>query len=58
MTRQAECTFGDGAQAQAAAATNAGARSNRDWWPNQIKLGILHQHAPASNQMDDGFDNA
>ncbi len=20
--------------------------SNRDWWPNQLNLGILHQHAP------------
>ena len=25
--------------------------SNRDWWPNQLNLGILHQHAPASNPM-------
>ena len=58
MTSQAKCPFGHGAQAQAAAATNAGARSNRDWWPNQLNLGILHQHAPASNPMDDGFDYA
>ncbi len=32
--------------------------SNRDWWPNQLKLGILHQHAPASNPMDPDFDYA
>ena len=25
--------------------------SNRDWWPNQLNLAILHQHAPASNPM-------
>ncbi len=29
--------------------------SNRDWWPNQLNLGILHQHAPAANPMDAGF---
>jgi catalase-peroxidase len=32
--------------------------SNRDWWPNQLDLGILHQHAPASNPMDPNFDYA
>ena len=32
--------------------------SNRDWWPNQINLGILHQHHPASNPMDAKFDYA
>jgi catalase-peroxidase len=32
--------------------------SNRDWWPNQLNLGILHQHAPASNPMDPGFNYA
>ena len=34
------------------------ATSNRDWWPNQLNLGILHQHAPASNPMGPGFDYA
>jgi catalase-peroxidase len=32
--------------------------SNRDWWPNQLNLGILHQHTPASNPMDPGFNYA
>src|SRR5512147_2356789 len=32
--------------------------SNRDWWPNQLNLGILHQHAPASNPMSPGFNYA
>ncbi|WP_299085675.1 catalase/peroxidase HPI [uncultured Ruegeria sp.] len=36
----------------------AGTRSNRDWWPNQLKLSILHQHAPASNPMGEQFDYA
>lgn len=30
--------------------------TNKDWWPNQINIGILHQHSPASNPMDDGFN--
>ena len=29
--------------------------SNRDWWPNQLNLNILHQHAPASNPLGPGF---
>jgi catalase-peroxidase len=32
--------------------------SNRDWWPNQLNLKILHQHAPASNPMGEAFDYA
>ena len=32
--------------------------SNRDWWPNQLNLSLLHQHAPASNPLDPGFDYA
>ena len=32
--------------------------TNRDWWPNQLNLGILHQHAPASSPMDPGFKYA
>jgi len=38
-------------------ATHA-ARSNRDWWPDQLNLGILHQHAPASNPMGEKFEYA
>jgi len=36
----------------------AEARSNRDWWPNQLDLKILHQHGAASNPMDPDFDYA
>jgi catalase-peroxidase len=38
--------------------TTAGAWSNRDWWPNQLKLQILHQNSPAGNPMGAGFDYA
>ncbi len=36
----------------------AGTRSNRDWWPNQLNLSILHQNAPASNPLGADFDYA
>ncbi|EFO79865.1 catalase/peroxidase HPI [Oscillochloris trichoides DG-6] len=32
--------------------------TNRDWWPNQLNLAILHQHAPASNPLGADFDYA
>ncbi|QTP58402.1 catalase/peroxidase HPI [Billgrantia antri] len=32
--------------------------SNQDWWPNQLNLGILHQHAPKSNPLGEAFDYA
>ncbi len=35
-----------------------GGRSNRDWWPNQLNLRILHQHSALSNPMGEGFDYA
>ncbi len=33
-------------------------RSNRDWWPNQLNLRVLHQQAPATNPMAKGFNYA
>jgi catalase-peroxidase len=33
-------------------------RTNRDWWPNQLDLQVLHQHSPRATPMDDGFDYA
>jgi catalase-peroxidase len=31
-------------------------RNNRDWWPNQLDLSVLHQHAPVSNPLGEAFD--
>ena len=50
----AQCPFH---AAGGARATHA-ARSNADWWPNQLNLAILHQHQPVSSPMDPGFDYA
>ena len=32
--------------------------TNRDWWPNQLDLQVLHQHSPRSNPMGEGFNYA
>jgi catalase-peroxidase len=33
-------------------------RTNRDWWPNQLRLELLHQHSAKSDPMGGGFDYA
>ncbi|MCY2981938.1 MAG: catalase/peroxidase HPI [Planctomycetota bacterium] len=38
--------------------TAAGHTSNRDWWPNQLNLQILHQNSAKSNPMGEDFDYA
>ncbi len=53
----AKCPFAGGAR-PLVASTSASGRSNSDWWPNQLKLNILHQHAPKSNPMGEAFDYA
>jgi catalase-peroxidase len=32
------------------------ARSNREWWPEQLNLNVLHQHSPRGNPMGEEFD--
>ncbi len=38
--------------------TSVSARSNRDWWPNQLNLRILHQGSALSSPLDNGFNYA
>src|SRR6056297_1880022 len=38
--------------------TTHGVRSNKDWWPNQLNLSILHQNTPASDPMGADFNYA
>ncbi|HWV58888.1 MAG TPA: peroxidase family protein, partial [Longimicrobiales bacterium] len=38
--------------------TGRRARSNRDWWPEQLDLRVLHQNPPAGNPMGEDFDYA
>ena len=51
MTTESKCPFGGGQPAPRA-------RSNRDWWPNQLSLAPLRQHSALGNPMDPGFDYA
>ncbi len=54
MTTQSECPVLNGAHRH----TAAGALSNRDWWPNQLNLQILHQNSPLANPMGKEFNYA
>ena len=38
--------------------TGGSGMSNRDWWPNRLKLEILHQHSSKSNPMGGDFNYA
>ena len=38
--------------------TAIGSRSNRDWWPNQLNLKVVHQHSPLCNPMGKDFNYA
>ena len=37
-------------------ATNSSIRQNRDWWPNQLNVSMLHQNSPAASPMDADFN--
>jgi catalase-peroxidase len=49
-----QCPMGHGV----AQNVKSGVRSNRDWWPNQINLKILHQNSALSNPMGSKFSYA
>src|SRR3989475_13117575 len=49
MSTEAKCPF---------IHTAGAGPSNRDWWPNQLNLKILHQHSSLSDPMGKGFDYA
>jgi catalase-peroxidase len=48
MANESKCPFAGGTTAH----------TNRDWWPNQLDLGILHQQSSLSNPMGEEFDYA
>ncbi|MEY4630576.1 MAG: hypothetical protein RIQ81_696 [Pseudomonadota bacterium] len=52
MTGEGKCPVVHGSPRH----TVAGAHSNRDWWPNQLNLQILHQNPPAANPMGEKFN--
>ncbi len=54
MSDESKCPVPHGAHSHTAGRGIA----NKDWWPNQLKISILHQHAPASNPTDPEFNYA
>jgi catalase-peroxidase len=54
MSDESKCPFSNGAIKH----TAAGAKGNREWWPNQLNLGILHQQSSLSNPMSEEFNYA
>ncbi|HVH75840.1 MAG TPA: catalase/peroxidase HPI [Stellaceae bacterium] len=48
MASESKCPFPGGTRAF----------TNRDWWPNQLNLQVLHQHSALSNPMGEAFDYA
>src|SRR5271169_7006465 len=54
MEGENQCPFSGDARKH----TVAGAPSNADWWPNQLRLNILHQHSSKSDPMGEGFNYA
>ena len=51
MNGEAKCPVSHGSSDQH---TNR-AQTNKEWWPDQVNLGILHQHDKKTNPMSDGF---
>ena len=54
MTAESKCPY----TGMHGAWTTATARSNQDWWPNQLNLKILHQHSAKSSPLGMDFDYA
>ncbi|HVP84503.1 MAG TPA: catalase/peroxidase HPI [Rhizomicrobium sp.] len=48
---ESKCPVGHGSAKPAA-------RANRDWWPNQLNLDVLHRNSPLSNPMGEAFNYA
>jgi catalase-peroxidase len=48
MATETKCPFAGG----------NGAKTNREWWPNQLNVQVLNQHSPQSNPMGTAFDYA
>src|SRR5215469_12011051 len=56
--RQMDAKVEDKAPGQCPVVHGGQGRSNRDWWPNTLRLEGLNQHAPRSNPMGEAFDYA
>ncbi|MDA9739429.1 catalase/peroxidase HPI [Pseudomonadota bacterium] len=52
MENEGKCPVMHGAMTS----NSSSGTSNKDWWPDQLNLSILHQHDKKSDPMDEGFD--
>jgi len=55
MSTEAKCPF---AKAAVNPAVTGGAQNNANWWPNRLRLNILHQHSAKSDPMGEKFNYA
>ncbi len=58
MESSSKCPVMSAPQTATARHTAAGARSNRDWWPNQLNLEMLHQNSPQGSPLGSEFSYA
>lgn len=59
MSNESKCPFNHGATDNTSAGQFAGrGTSNKEWWPNQLNLKILHQHSAKLNPMGEDFNYA
>ncbi|GAP35924.1 catalase/peroxidase HPI [Piscinibacter sakaiensis] len=56
MSSESKCPFSGAAAASAAPHAVASARGNRQWWPQQLNLSVLHQHPATGNPLGAAFD--
>ena len=54
MSDESKCPFSNGNLKY----TTAGAKGNREWWPEQLNIGILHQNSSPSNPLGEEFNYA
>lgn len=54
MTAESKCPF----SGSTLKPTVAGGAGNKDWWPEQLNLKILHQHSSKSDPMGQGYNYA
>ena len=58
MDKELTTSAGAATESKCPFAGGTPAHTNRDWWPNQLNLQVLHQHSTLSNPMGEEFDYA
>ena len=56
MTTESKCPFHTGKNSETAAEGNG--TTNKDWWPNQLRVDLLNQHSERSNPLGEKFNYA